>query len=73
MRKRPLLKITEALSLSSMGNSIRTYVDYGIELKELIAGLSETNENREHINMILKAINDRESNQPKRIQIEQEK
>ena len=71
--KEAVLKITEALSLSSMGNSIRTYVDYGIELKELIAGLSETNENREHISMILKAIDDRESNQPKRIQIEQEK
>ena len=71
--KEALLKITEALSLSSIGNCIRTYVDYGSELMELIAGLSETNENREHIRMILKAINDRESKQSKIIQIEQEK
>ncbi|MCJ7715698.1 MAG: LuxR C-terminal-related transcriptional regulator, partial [Anaerolineales bacterium] len=71
--KDALEKITEALSLSSIGNCIRTYIDYGMELKDLLAGLSETNENREHIRMILKAISDRESTQRKRIQIEQEK
>ena len=68
--KEAVLKITEALSLSSMGNCIRTYVDYGIELKELIAGLSETNENREHINIILEAINDRESCQQEKLKSE---
>ena len=71
--KDALEKISEALSLSSIGNCIRTYVDYGIELKELLTGLSERNENSEHIRMILKAINERENKQRKRIQIEQEK
>ncbi len=71
--KDALLKITEALSLSSMGNYIRTYVDYGMEIKDLLAELSESNVNREHIRMILKAINDWESRQMKRIQNEQER
>ena len=71
--KDALEKITEALSLSSIGNCIRTYVDYGMELKDLLAGLSETHKNREHIRLILKAINDRESKQLNRIRIEQEK
>ena len=36
--KDALEKITEALSLSSIGNCIRTYVDYGMELKDLLVG-----------------------------------
>ncbi len=71
--KEAVLKITEALVLSSMGNCIRTYVDYGIELKELIAGLPENNEHKWHINLILKAINERESEQLNSIQIVPEK
>ncbi len=59
--KEAVLKITEALSISSMGNNIRTYVDYGVEIKGLIAGLPETNENREHINIILNAIDNWDS------------
>ncbi|WP_297708081.1 hypothetical protein [uncultured Eudoraea sp.] len=38
--KEASLKITEALSLSSIGGSIRMYIDYGKEVKELFAGLS---------------------------------
>ena len=59
--KDALLKITEALSLSSFGNCIRTYVDYGIELKDLLAGLSETHEHKAHIRNILEAISVREN------------
>ena len=71
--KEASLKISEALSLSSIGGSIRMYLDYGKEVKELFAGLSESNENKWHINLILKAINERESKQLKGIQIVQEK
>ncbi len=71
--KEASLKITEALSLSSIGGSIRMYLDYGKEVKELFAGLSESKENKWHINLILKAINERESEQLKGIQIVQEK
>ena len=71
--KDALEKITEALSLSSFGNCIRTYVDYGMELKDLLNGLSETNENREHIRMILKAIDDRDSKQRKSMPNDEEK
>ena len=49
------------------------YIDYGKEVKELFAGLSESKENKWHINLILKAINERESEQLKGIQIVQEK
>ena len=59
--KDALLKITEALSLSSFGNCIRTYVDYGIELKDLLAGLSETHEHKAHIRNILEAISVKEN------------
>jgi LuxR family maltose regulon positive regulatory protein len=71
--KDALEKITEALSLSCLGNCIRTYIDYGIELKDLLVELSEINENREHIRMILKAIDEQENKQRKRTPIQQEK
>jgi len=71
--KEATLKISEALSLSSIGGSIRMYLDYGKEVKELLAGLPESNENKWHFNLILKAINERESKQLKGIQIVQEK
>lgn len=70
-KKEALLKISEALSLSSTGGSIRTYLDYGREVKELLAELSESNEHKWHINLILEAIQERE--QLNSIQIVQEK
>jgi LuxR family maltose regulon positive regulatory protein len=72
-QKEATLKISEALSLSSIGGSIRMYLDYGREVKELIAGLPEHNEHKWHINLILKAINERESVQLNSIQIVPEK
>jgi len=66
--KEATLKISEALSLSSIGGSIRMYIDYGKEVKELFAGLPESKENNWHINLILKAINEREGEQLNRIQ-----
>ena len=71
--KEATLKISEALSLSSIGGSIRMYLDYGREVKELLAELSGSNEHKWHINLILKAINERESEQLNSIQIVQEK
>lgn len=72
-KKDALEKIREALSLSGIGNCIRTYVDYGIEIKNLLTGLSERDENRAHIRMILKAIDDRDSKQRKSMPNEEEK
>ena len=59
--KDALLKLEEALSFSNVGNCIRTYVDYGIELKDLLAGLSETHEHKAHIRNILEAISVKEN------------
>lgn len=59
--KDALLKISEAIELSSQGNYIRSYIDHKISLKELISSLLESSDNKEHIRKLLEALDDREN------------
>lgn len=71
--KDTLLKINEAISMSCMGNCIRTYVDYGPDLKENLNKVLNTSEYSSHIQNILNAIADRENSIHKITKIKQAK